>query len=282
MQLLVTGATGRVGSRLVPRLLQRGNAVRILTRNKEQAEPFRERGAEVAVGDLLQPDTLKQAVAGVDAVIHLAAFFRGATPAQAQAVNYDGSLALARAAKFANVPEFIYISTNLVYGAGRGRPAREEDEPQPPSERSYLVGKWAAEQALADLYRDQGTVLCTLRLAFVYGEGDSHLREALSLMRTWPPTKRIHMVHHADVAQAIMLTIDKPEANGKLYNVADDEPVPISEIRRLNGATEPHEISNLALDDPWEGIVDTSRIKNELGFQPVYPSLSTAIARNAL
>ena len=79
-----------------------------------------------------------------------------------------------------------------------------------------------------------------------------------------------------------MLTIDKPEANGKLYNVADDEPVPISEIRRLNGATEPHEISNLALDDPWEGIVDTSRIKNELGFQPVYPSLSTAIARNAL
>ena len=90
------------------------------------------------------------------------------------------------------------------------------------------------------------------------------------------------MVHHVDVAQAIMLTLDKPETNEKLYNVADDEPVPISEIRRLNGAIDPNETNNIMLDDPWEGIVDTSRIKNELGFHPVYPSLSIAIARNAL
>ena len=282
MKLLVTGATGRIGSRLIPRLLQQDNVVRILARNKEQAEPFRERGAKVAVGDLLQPETLKQAVTGVDAVIHLAAFFRGATPAQAQAVNYDGTLALAQEAKLANVSKFIYISTNLVYGAGRGHPAREEDEPQPPTERSYPVSKWAAEQALTDLYRGQGAALYILRLAFVYGEGDPHLGEALNLMRTWPSAKRVHMVHHADVAQAITLTLDKTETNEKLYNVADDEPVPISEIRRLNGAIDPNETNNITLDDPWEGIVDTSRIKNELGFHPVYPSLSIAIARNAL
>jgi nucleoside-diphosphate-sugar epimerase len=50
--VLVTGATGRVGSRFVPRLLQRENTVRILVRQAEQAEPFRKLGAEVIVGDL--------------------------------------------------------------------------------------------------------------------------------------------------------------------------------------------------------------------------------------
>ena len=50
--VLVTGATGRVGSRFVSRLLQRENTVRILVRQAEQAEPFRKLGAEVIVGDL--------------------------------------------------------------------------------------------------------------------------------------------------------------------------------------------------------------------------------------
>ncbi len=73
-----------------------------------------------------------------------------------------------------------------------------------------------------------------------------------------------------------MLTVDKPEADGKLYNVADNEPVPISEIRKLNGLTSSNETDSLAVDDPWEGIVDTTRIQNELGFHPIYPSAYAA------
>lgn len=96
MRLLVTGATGRVGSRLVPRLLKHGYTVRALVRNAGQTASFQQQGAEVIVGDLLQPDTWAPAVTGVDVVIHLAAFFRGATETQAQATNYDGTLALAR------------------------------------------------------------------------------------------------------------------------------------------------------------------------------------------
>lgn len=282
MRLLVTGATGRIGSRLVPRLLRHGDMVRILIRNKKQAEPLQKLGTEVVVGDLLQPDTLEQVVTGIDAVVHLAAFFRGATPEQAQAVNHGGTLALAQAAIDARTSKFIYISTNLVYGPGRGRPTREEDAPRPPSERAYPVSKWGAERALSELYHNRNTALSILRLAFVYGEGDPHLTEAINLTRTWSPTKRMHMVHHADVDQAIMLAVSKTEADGKLYNVADDEPVPISEIRQLNGLTDVDEENNLVPDDPWEGIVDTTRIKIELGFRPIYPSLSTAIAKNAL
>ncbi|UUZ83540.1 NAD-dependent epimerase/dehydratase family protein [Paenibacillus sp. P26] len=132
MNILVTGATGKVGDRLVPRLLSRGDKVRILVRDLRRAEGLIAHGAEAVQGDLLRPETLTQAVAGADAVIHLAAFFRGATPEETQAVNLQGTLALAEAALEAKVPRLVFASTNLVYGPGHGeRLFREEDPPRP-------------------------------------------------------------------------------------------------------------------------------------------------------
>ncbi len=282
MRILVTGASGRVGSRLVPRLLGRYEGVRVLVRNEEQAEKFEGAGAETTVGDLLRPETLIDAVAGVEAVVHLAAFFRGATDVEARAANLDGTLALARAARAAHVKRFIYISTNVVYGPGVGRPLREDDEPRPSPDRAYPVSKLAAERGLAELYRDDEASLTILRLAFVYGEGDPHLSETLRLMRTWPPTKRLQMVHHADVAQAVMLTLDKQQAAGQVFNVADDVPVPIAEVWRRNGLTAPQGEQAADVADPWEGIVDTSKIKRELGFCPLFPSLDEAERGGAL
>jgi nucleoside-diphosphate-sugar epimerase len=278
MKILITGATGRIGSRLVPRMLNQGYSVRVLVRREEQAEASQQQGAEAAVGDLLTADSLLPAVAGVQGIVHLAAFFRGASQAQAQAANVEGTLALAQAARQAGVSRLIYASTNLVYGPGRGRPAREEDQPQPPPGSAYPKTKHAAEQALLALNLD----LCILRLAFVYGEGDPHLAEAARWALTWPAAKRLHMLHHADVAQAVRLAIDSPEAAGKIYNVADDQPVTASEILRINGQTTTEEMEAKALEDPWEGIVDTQRICQELGFSPIYPSVYAAMQANAL
>jgi nucleoside-diphosphate-sugar epimerase len=135
-------------------------------------------------------------MAGIDVVVHLAAFFRGATEAQARAANYDGTLALARLGLDADVAQFIYVSTNLVYGPGRGRPAREDDKLQP--------------------------------------------------------------------------------ACGTFYNVADDEPVSAADILQLAGEAVTDEAKQSILDDPWEGIVDTARIKIELGFHPIYRLMQAA------
>ena len=281
MRVLVTGATGRVGSRLVPRLLQNGYSVRVLVRNEEQGETFRRQGAEAALDDLLKPASLAQAVAGVDGVVHLAAFFRGASEAKARLINVDGARALARAAQEAGVARFVYISTNLVYGHGRGRLARESDEPQPLLDNFYPTGKLAAEGALEELYRSKPETLAILRLAFVYGENDPHLTEAVGWARNWPRMKRLHMVHHADVAQAIQLALDKPEAGGRIYNVADDEPITAAEILTLNNLTT-NGMNDTPPEDPWEGIVDTTRIRDELGFHPIYPSVNLAKKAGAL
>lgn len=280
MRILVTGATGRIGSRLVPRLLQRGHLVRALVRQEEQAEDLAKHGVEPVIGDLRAPVTLGQAAAGMDAVVHLAAFFRGATDQQARETNEQGTIGLARAARGSGVSKFVFVSTSLVYGPGRGRPAREEDELKPTG--AYPTAKAAAERALQDLDRTHGPGLTILRLAFVYGEGDPHLAEVVNFVRRWNPAKRMHMVHHADVDQAIMLALDTQNGRERVYNVADDEPAAAAELMHQNGLTVTDEAKKQPIEDPWETIVDTRRIRKELAFRPIHPSLRAAQDAQAL
>ncbi|MFF3946681.1 NAD(P)H-binding protein [Streptomyces sp. NPDC001902] len=90
-----------------------GEEVRVLVRDAERGEGPTRLGARIATGDLRGPEDLREALAGMDAVVHLAALFpdgsqEGTTPA--------------RAAAEAGATRFVQASTNLVYGEGRGRP----------------------------------------------------------------------------------------------------------------------------------------------------------------
>jgi nucleoside-diphosphate-sugar epimerase len=216
----------------------------------------------------------------MDAVIHLAAFFRGATPEQSQAVNVAGTTALAQAAIEAGVRRFVFASTNLVYGPGDGRTFREEDPVLPSA--PYPQTKAAAEQALMELHRLHGLGLRIVRLAFVYGEGDPHLQEGLRWFRNWNSGQRMHLIHHADVAQALMLTADAGGIDGRIYNAADDEPVAVGEIMKLHGEPAEEGAAERALDPAWLQLVDTGNIKRELGFAPIFPTLYAAAAASAL
>ena len=280
MTTLVTGATGRVGSRLVPRLLRHGHDIRILVRDQARAAPLLDAGARPVVGDLRDGDALARAVDGVDAVVHLGASFRGVPDDEAVAVNQQATIELGRAALKAGVGRFVFVSTNLVYGPGRGRPAREDDQLAP--ERAYPTSKAAAEQALRQLHTGEGLGLRVVRLAFVYGEGDPHLAESLRWARAWPAHKRLHMVHHADVGQALLLALRAGGVDGRTYNAADDAPVSAVELYALNREQPPEGADARPLDDPWAGIVDTTRIRRELGFRPIYPSVWTASDAGAL
>jgi nucleoside-diphosphate-sugar epimerase len=281
--ILVTGATGRVGSRFVPRLLQREYTVRLLVRRAEQAEAFRKLGAEVIVGDLSQKDCLASAVAGVQTVVHLAAYFRGTDQERIRTTNEEGALSLANAALSAGVERFVFTSTNTVYGPGHSRPAREDDPLRPAI--TYPQTKVAAEQALLELYRTRGLGVRILRLAFVYGEGDPHVTDFLPVVGQqlqWHPAKRLHMVHHADVSQALLRALATPGIDGQIYNVADDAPISLAELRRLNGLPEGASDAVASINDPWEMIVDTLRIRDQLGFRPIYPSYYAARDAGAL
>ncbi|TWP48321.1 NAD(P)-dependent oxidoreductase [Lentzea tibetensis] len=259
-RIALTGATGRVGSRLLPRLLARGYEVTALVRTGTVP------GATVVNGDLNDDNALKELVHGADAVLHLAAGLR--TDTDHEATNVGGTRKLVEAAR--EVPRFVHVSTNLVYPEGLGRPSTEDDPAEPPVQ----WGEYARTKALGEKATN-GTIV---RLAFVYGDGDPHLREALRWASTWPAHHRLHLIHHADVAQALFLALDAPHTG--IYNAADDSPMTAAELHQINGVPLPAEPTQHP--DPWHGIVSTNRIQRELGFRPRFPSAWSAYHAGAL
>ena len=284
MKLFVTGATGKVGSRFVPYLLKQGHTVRILVRNSERASSLKELGAEVVLGDLVDHRNLTEAIRGVDAVAHIAAQFRGGISEEvARAVNLDATIALAKTALEAGVTRFVFTSTNNVYrDLNVNRPCREDDILVPAKE-IYPKTKIAAEAALLKLHREQGLDIRILRLAFVYGDRDPHTEEILPYMMNWNPLKQLSMAHHEDVGQALLLAAGTPGIGGRIYNVADDNPIPIGELYKLHGGLEQVPTKDgWLMSNLWELTADTERIKNELNFHPKYPSFYIARDMGAL
>ncbi len=272
MQLLVTGATGKVGSRLTKRLAHRGDHVRALVRDSTRATDLRDDRIELVRGDLLDAESLAAAVRGVDAVVHCAAFFRGATPEEATAVNDLGTRHLAIAARTASVQRFVFTSTGLVYGSNGGRLAREDDACAPTA--AYPVSKLAAERFLLAI---EGLEVRVLRLPFVYGDGDPHIQEVAPVMRGFPAAQRISIGHHADIAQAVARLLDTRSPAHRIYNVVDDEAPDFATLFASVGAPPP-DGSDAERARGFDALLDGTRLREDLGFKPKYPRLADAIA----
>ncbi|MBP0449393.1 NAD(P)-dependent oxidoreductase [Kitasatospora sp. RG8] len=283
---LVTGATGQVGRRFVPRLAQWAGAgsVRVLVRDEARAASLAALGVQVVVGDLRERADRARALAGAEVVVNVAAALRGVTDEEAFAVNRDAAVELGREAAGAGVRRFVHTSTNLVYGRGLGRPAVEADRLNPDAAwGAYAASKAEAEAGLREL--GDRLPLVVARLAFVYGEGDPHLADSLHWAGRWPSHQRLPVVHHADVAQALWRAAVTPGVEGRTYNVGDDAPVTAWDLHEINGAPQPAGAAGHAPADPadpWEGQLSTAAIRRELGWRPLYPSVWTARDAGAL
>jgi nucleoside-diphosphate-sugar epimerase len=170
------------------------------------------------------------------------------------------------------VKRFIFTSTGLVYGSTGGRLAREGDPCAPTV--AYPVSKLAAERYLLAL---EDLDVRVLRLPFVYGDGDPHIQEAIPLMRGFPPTQRMSIGHHADVAQAVVRLLDAPSPAHRIYNVVDDEAPEIATLFAAVGATRP-DGSDAERARAFDVLLDGRRIREDLGFRPEFPRLADAIA----
>ncbi len=280
MKILVTGATGKVGSRLVPRLLAKGHEVRMLVRDAAKASALVERGAEPVTGDLFAPDTLPAALEGMDAVVHLAALFRTFTDNEGiTRTNHEGTVALAKASVSAGIKRFVFTSTSNVYGSGYRHPAKEDDMVNINDPRAYSSSKVAAEQELLALHKSDGLDVRILRLAFVYGDKDPHIEEILPLLKKMNRHSgwRMHMLHHLDVAQGLDLLLTTDGLDGETFNIADDAPITLYELADSFGqADSVFDPEEGPLNDPFEGIMDISKLRSKTGFRPLVPSYYVA------
>jgi nucleoside-diphosphate-sugar epimerase len=277
---LVTGATGRIGQRFVQTMVDRGLGVRVLVRSAEQAERFEADGIEARRGDLTVDASLAEATKGVDAVVHLAAAYAAQGDKAVQEVNANGARRLAEAAMDSGVRSFVLASSSLVYGAGRGRPARESDPLTPLAANDYAMSKAAEEAALVSLHRACGLPLRIVRLGFVYGDGDPHLGEAGEWAVHWPNARRLHMLHHHDASHILLAALTADGLDGVVINAGDDYPITAWELRRFAGRAPDERVTEMG--DPWESVMDVTRLRTVLGIRPRYPTLYCAEHAGAL
>jgi len=271
MTILVTGGTGLVGSRLLRRFVDAGVDCRALVRPGKEVPA----GATRVEGDLLDADSLQQAVEGVSAIVHLAAVFRTPDQDAIWRANLDGTRNLIAATK-AHAPEarFVMASTGLVYDEDASRPGMEDDAVHP--KLAYPASKVAAENEL----RNSKLTWSILRLPFVYGDGDEHLAAVPRVVATfkWHPARTFSLAHQRDVARAVELALTGV-MDGRIVNIVDDAPMTLYELASIVGAS--IEPSAEPLTNPWMGRMDGSRSRS-LGFRPTISTVYQATQEGIL
>jgi nucleoside-diphosphate-sugar epimerase len=179
----------------------------------------------------------------------------------------------------AGVQRFIFVSTGNVYGSGYRHPAKEDDVVNINDPRAYLFSKIAAEQELLSLHKNSGFDVRVLRLGFVYGDNDPHIAEIIPLLKKMKrhSGSRMHMVHHLDVAQALTILLQTEGLNGEIFNIADDAPITLYELADSVGqAADAFDPAEGPLNDPFEGIMDISKLRKKTGFRLLVPSFNVA------
>ncbi|HUS88221.1 MAG TPA: NAD-dependent epimerase/dehydratase family protein [Desulfosporosinus sp.] len=238
--VLITGATGAVGPRVVHALHQAGSHVRTFSSDATESGVFPD-NIETIIGDVTDLSAIQSAMCEVEAVIHLAALLHIENPPlelreKYECVNVGGTVSVIKAAIKAGVKRVVLFSTIAVYGQTGGE-ILNEDSPANPN-TYYAKTKLAAEQIVLNAKRLDGQPLGTvLRLGAVYGsriKGNyQRLVHALSRKRFIPIGRgrnRRTIVYDKDVARAAVIAMQHPAAAGKIYNVTDGQFHSVNEI----------------------------------------------------
>jgi UDP-glucose 4-epimerase len=116
-----------------------------------------------------------------------------------------------------------------------------------------------------------------LRLPFVYGDGDPHIEEVIHMIGGFPPTQRMSIAHHTDVAQAVARLLDAASPAHRIYNVVDDEAPELTTVFASVGAPPP-DGSDAERARAFDALMDGRRIRDDLGFKPRFSRLADAMA----
>ena len=163
MKVFITGATGFVGSHVARALAVRGADLRLLVRSTSRTDNIADLHAEVATGDLRDPESLKKAMAGCEFVFHVAADYRlwVRDPEQMYRSNVEGTRAIIRAAQECGVRRVIYTSSVATMGFTREGHIAREDSPVSIKDMvgHYKRSKFMAEQIALEAGRNGANVV---------------------------------------------------------------------------------------------------------------------------
>jgi nucleoside-diphosphate-sugar epimerase len=224
--LLVTGATGFLGSDILRLARASGWQVRTLVRNLVSEIP----GAEAVRGDITDLAALRRACNGVSAVVHSAGLAHVFGPEAKDlgrflTVNETGTANVVAAARESGVRKIVLVSSVSVYGVYDG-PECSETAPCHP-QGPYAMSKWMGEQRAIELIANKPASLTILRLSTIYGEGDrgnvAKLINALERRRfIWPGDglNRKSLIYKEDAARACLCAAERVVPGVDVFNVS--------------------------------------------------------------
>lgn len=280
MIVMMVGATGVLGRNVVPRLLERGHAVRAVIRRHAEAPFMEELGAVPVVGDLFDIGSLGMAAQGCDVALHLAT----AIPkpgdqdwSENDRVRRAGTRNLLEAVLNSRVRRYVQQSITLIYGEAGQEPVDESARLRPSE-----VTQSAAD--MEGLVRATDLEWSILRGGLFYGPGtdrEASWRQAAREGRLTLPgdgSDQLSLVHVVDMARAVVAAAESA-AGGSTYNVVDDEPVT---YRRLFT----YLTTQLGVEPPTTGgprvlpslACSNAKARRDLGWSPMYPTYRSGLA----
>lgn len=305
MKHLVFGAGGQVGSSLAERLALMGEEVFAFYRPGREVEDLRALGVRAVHGDLLDEESVRRAVAGMDNVYNCAAVAEG-TAARMQAVNVLAVNSIILACRGKQVNRIVHLSCASVHGDATGEPIDETAPVRP--ESPHARSKAEAERVVHAYFGQPDLRITVLRLPVPVGPDDA--RTTLPLvaeLRARPrasfaaaPGRAVSFVDAIDAARAALAAAADDRAIGRTYLVRSFDATPgefAEALGRAIGIASPRGgvgrgagiLSRLwvragrtrRIADVWEELarsllVSDGRIRSELGFSPEHTLESTA------
>ena len=295
MRVFVAGASGAIGTRLVPQLIDAGHEVIGTVRSPGSAQRVRALGAKPVALDLLDARAVQKAVLASepDAIVHEATALSNVgdlknfdrTFAETNRLRTEGTDALLAAAREAGVTRFVAQSYASVRYAREGGPVKSEDDRLDSAPVPSMRVSMAAMRHLDEAVTEAGGI--ALRYGSFYGASNDGLLEPVR-KRQFPIIGNgagvWSWIHLDDAAAATVLALEGAEAG--VYNVVDDEPAPLREwlpvLAEVLGAKRPLRFPRwLARLVAGEAVVmmateargaSNAKARRELGWEPRYPS----------
>jgi nucleoside-diphosphate-sugar epimerase len=295
MRVFVTGASGAIGSRLVPQLIDAGHDVIGTYNSPGRAELLRTLGAKPVLVDLLDASAVRKAVLEnePEVIVHEATALANAKFgrnfdaefATTNELRTKGTDALLAAAREAGVRRFVTQSFASYRYAREGGPVKTEDDPLDPTPPANAQQSWAAMAYLDRTAIEFGGIV--LRYGVFYGAANDGLIEPVR-KRQYPVVGDgggiTSWIHLDDAAAATVLALEQD--GPAIYNIVDDEPAPVREwlpvLAQAVGAKPPRHFPTwLARLFAGEAVVvmsteargaSNAKAKRELGWAPRYPS----------
>jgi predicted dehydrogenase/nucleoside-diphosphate-sugar epimerase len=240
-RILVTGASGYVGSALVGALVRDGYYVRALVRPTSSVAYLKQLGVEVFLGDIRRFEDVNAAAEQMDVIVHLAAGLHGSAGFIVDAC-VQGTQNISKAALSRGTKRVLYMSSMSVYDMAKLRNGQSitEDSPleeQPEIRGAYSLGKRRAEEIALGHLADSSPSWTILRPSLIVGNGSEVAapvgwlvgKNLISLGRR---RKRLLLIHVEDVATAILQLLQNENTKGHVYTLSHQDAITVEKYFR--------------------------------------------------